>query len=350
MSVAVVSKLLRIGDRLVGDGQPCFIIAEIGANHNRDFDMARRLIDEAAAAGTDCVKFQTFLADQHFSIHTPPISGYDEHIHKIIQDTELDRNWLALLKDHAEAQGVVFISSLGDREALALLEAINVGGYKNTSFELTDLGLIGQMARTGKPVILSTGLADMGDIDRALAACRAEDNDQIVLLQCTSVYPAPPSLANLRVMATMRQDFDTLVGYSDHTLDDHIALAAVTMGACVIEKHITLDRSLPGPDHSFAMEPGELGLMMKRLRDIETALGDGVKDGPREAEMENFRMGRRSLHAAVEIPAGTQITNDMLCVKRPGMGIEPYRRDAVVGRQARSTIPSDHWITAEMLN
>jgi sialic acid synthase SpsE len=340
---------IRIGDRIVGDGHPCFVIAEIGANHNRDFDMARRLIDMATDAGADCVKFQTFLADKHFSVHTPPISGFDKHIHTVIRETELDRDWLEPLKRHVEARGAVFMSSLGDVVALDLLEKIGTVAYKNTSFELTDVELIGCMATTGKPVILSTGLAYRDDIRRGLDSCVAAGNDQVILLQCASLYPAPPALANLRAIDTMRRMFGTLVGYSDHTLDDHVALAAVARGACVVEKHVTLDRSLPGPDHGFAMEPAPFAAMLSRLRDIEAALGDGVKDGPREAEMENFRMGRRSLHAAVEIPAGTRISDEMLCVKRPGMGIEPYRRREIVGRTAKATIRMDHWITEDML-
>ncbi len=338
--------VIRFGDRAVGDGAPCFVIAEIGANHNRDMDLARRMIDAAVGAGADCVKFQTFKADQHYSRLSPRVSSHpDIDIHTLIEQTEIDRDWLAPLKNHTEAQGAVFLSSIGDTEALALLEGLDVCGYKNTSFELTDLDLIGAMAATGKPLILSTGMADMDDIRRAVEVCRRAGNDQVILLQCTSLYPAPAHLSNLRAMAAMRDAFGLLTGYSDHTEGDQVPLAAVALGACVVEKHFTTDRSLPGPDHFFAMEPDGFRTMVSRLREVEAALGDGVKDGPRREERENFEIGRRSLHAAVDIPAGAVITTDMLCVKRPGLGIPPHRRGELVGRTARADIKADQWIT-----
>jgi sialic acid synthase SpsE len=338
---------IAFGGRRVGEGEPCFLIAEIGANHNRDFDMARRLIDVAADAGADCVKFQIFLADQHYSRFTPPIPGYDKHIHTIIAETEFDRDWLPLLKDFAEERGVVFLSSVGDRDAISRLEAVDVVGYKNTSAELSDVELISAIAATGKPVILSTGLADEADITRALAACEAAGNRQVILLQCSVAYPAPMEIVNLRAMETMRNRFGTLVGFSDHTLGDHVAVAAVAMGARVVEKHITLDRALPGPDHRFALEPDELAGMVRRIRDVEAALGDGRKDGPRGPEMDIYLMARRSLHAAVDIPKGTVITEDMLCIKRPGMGIAPWRKSELLGRVSTASIAADRWITWE---
>ena len=192
-------------------------------------------------------------------------------------------------------------------------------------------------------------MADWADIQAGVAACRAENNNDIILLQCTSLYPAPPELSNLRAMETMATAFGTVTGYSDHTQGDHIALAAVAMGASVIEKHFTLDRNLEGPDHPFAIEPAELSLMMSRLREIEAAIGDGRKEGPRAEEQEMFDKGRRSLHARVAIPSGETITADMIAVKRPGLGISPKLREQIVGRKARVDIEADHWITWEMI-
>ncbi len=340
---------INFGGRLVGDGEPCFIIAEIGANHNRDFDLARRLIDSAISAGADCVKFQTFLADKHFSKFTPSVPGFNKHIHQIIKETEIERSWLPQLKDHVEEQGAVFLSSLGDFEAVKLMEELNVVGYKNTSFEITDLKLITAMAKTGKPIILSTGLANMDEIGRAVTSCNSVNNQNIILLQCTSLYPAPPELANLRAMQTMRNRFGVLVGYSDHTPNDHIALGSVALEACVLEKHFTLNRELPGPDHHFAMEPVEFESMIKKIREFESAIGDGIKIGPRTEELDNFKLGRRSIHAAVDISLGTIIEENMLCVKRPGFGIEPYKIKSLVGRRTLTNIKADQWISDELL-
>ncbi|MGB0671582.1 MAG: N-acetylneuraminate synthase family protein [Rhodospirillales bacterium] len=335
-----------IGGRPVGPDHPCFVIAEIGSNHNHDLDLAFRTIDAAAEAGVDAVKFQTFRADQHYSKRTPGfgyLNGQDTF--ELIKSLEIDRDWHAPLKKHAEERGVVFFSSPCDKEAVEDLARLDVAAHKVASFDLPDTRLIGQIARCGKPVILSTGLADWADIMRGVQACRAVGNDQIVLLQCTSLYPAPARLSNLRSMASMAEAFKVLTGYSDHTEGDQVTLAAVALGAVMIEKHFTLDRSLPGPDHGFATEPGELRAMMARIRDVEAALGDGTKLGPRPEEAEMAEKGRRSLHARETIEAGTPLTEDMLVVKRPGYGLPVHMIDQVIGRTAKRRIEADEWIT-----
>lgn len=341
---------LDIGDRKVGDGHPCFVIAEIGSNHNQDFDLARRLIDAAAKTGVDAVKFQTFRASCHYSKKTPGF-GYLNNVdtHELIRSLELDRSWQADLKRHAEERGVIFFSSPCDSDAISGLATLDVPAYKVASFDLTDDCLISEMAAIGKPVILSTGMATWMDIQVAVDAARSTGNDQIVLLQCTSLYPAPAHLSNLRAMASMRSAFGTLVGYSDHTTGDHIALAALAMGACMIEKHFTLDRTLPGPDHAFAIEPSEMSDMVRKIREIEAACGDGIKNGPRQEEREMAEKGRRSLHALVPITAGQVIRAEMLAAKRPGLGIPILLKAQVVGRIARMNIDADQWITWDML-
>ncbi|MCR6672051.1 N-acetylneuraminate synthase family protein [Devosia ginsengisoli] len=344
------AKKLKVGGRFIGDQEPCFVIAEIGSNHNQDLDLAFRMIDAAARSGVDAVKFQTFRADSHYSKFTPGFSYLDNtDTHSLIKSLELDRSWQGKLKQHAEEHELVFFSSPCDSDAIAGLAALDVDLYKVASFDMTDQRLVGELAATGKPLIMSTGMATWSDIQFALDAAMGRGNDQLVLLQCTSLYPAPANLSNLRAMATMRQAFDVLVGYSDHTLGDHVALAAVALGACVIERHFTTDRSLPGPDHVFAIEPDEMSEMMKRLRDIEAAMGDGLKNGPRAEEMEMAQKGRRSLHALVDIPAGTVIDSSMLTIKRPGLGIRPSLEAEVVGRTARRDIIADQWITWDML-
>ena len=341
---------MKIANREIGKNQPCFVIAEIGSNHNQDFDLACKLIDTAADAGADAVKFQTFRASEHYSKKTPGFSYLDNtDTHDLIKSLELDRSWQADLMRHAEEKGVIFFSSPCDTDAIEGLEDLDVPAYKVASFDLTDDSLISEMAAKNKPMILSTGMANWMDIQIAVDAVRKEGNDQIILLQCTSLYPAPAHLSNLNAMTSMESAFGTLVGYSDHTMGDHIPIAAVAMGACVIEKHFTLDRTLPGPDHPFAIEPQELAEMMRKIRDVEASMGDGIKNGPRPEEQEMAEKGRRSLHACVKIAEGQTISADMLKVKRPGLGISPALREQVIGRKARRNIEADEWISWDMV-
>lgn len=341
---------LDIGDRKIGDDQPCFVIAEIGSNHNQDYGLACKMIEAAAEAGVDAVKFQTFQAANHYSKKSPRF-GYlhNTDTHELIRSLELDRSWQAKLKLHAEECGVAFFSSPCDSDAISGLAKLDVPAYKVASFDLTDDVLISEMAAIGKPVIMSTGMATWMDIQLAVDAVRRVGNEQIILLQCTSLYPAPAHLSNLSAIASMRAAFGTLVGYSDHTMGGHIVLAAVAMGAAIIEKHFTLDRKLPGPDHAFAIEPREMTDLMVQIREIEAACGDGIKNGPRQEESEMAEKGRRSLHACVPIAAGQIIESGMLVAKRPGLGIPPFLRAQVVGRKARRNIDVDDWITWDML-
>jgi sialic acid synthase SpsE len=229
------------------------------------------------------------------------------------------------------------------------LQALGVPAFKIASFEIVDLPLVRRAAATGKPLVISTGLADLEDVQDAVAACEAEGNRQVVLLQCASLYPAPPARVNLRAMATMRQAFGVPTGLSDHTLGIHVPVAAAALGAAVIEKHYTLSRSLPGPDHPFAIEPGELTAMVRQIRDVEQALGDGRKGAPHPDEVEMHQKARRSLIAARAIPRGTRIEADMLTIKRPGFGIKPKYANQVVGRTARVDIEEDAVITWDLL-
>jgi len=341
---------VKIADKEVGDNQPCFIIAEVGSNHNNDFDMARQLIDAAADAGADAVKFQTFSASEHYSKKTPGFGYLDnQDTFGLIQSLELDRSWQSDLKKHAENAGIIFFSSPCDSDAICGLAELKVPAYKVASFDLTDDKLIAEIASHKKPLIMSTGMATWMDIQLAVNAATDAGNDQLVLLQCTSLYPAPAKLCNLRAMSSMRQAFGVLVGYSDHTLGDHMALAAVALGASVIEKHFTLDRGLKGPDHPFAMEPTELSDMMQKIRDVEAGMGDGIKNGPRFEEQEMATKGRRSIHASVAIAEGEIISGDMLAIKRPGLGVPPSMREYVIGRRAQRDIEADEWITWDMV-
>lgn len=337
---------IEIDGRAIGDGQPNFIIAEIGSNHNGDFALALRLIDAAAEAGADAVKFQTFKASSHYSRNTPDVNYLKgASIYELIASIEIDRNWHAPLKDHAEQKGVVFLSSPCDPEAIAELSSLGMAANKVASFDITDLDLVRLCAETGKPVILSTGMADWMEIQRAVETCRQAGNSDIVLLQCTSLYPAPSELSNLAAMRVMRDAFGVLTGYSDHTMGEHIPIASVALGGCMIEKHFTLDRSMPGPDHRFAMEPDEFAAMVRHVREVEKAIGDGAKAGPRPEEADMYEKCRRSLHAARAIQPGEVISREMLTAKRPGLGIPPHMIAQVVGRRAKARIEADEWVT-----
>lgn len=342
---------IKIGNKYIGNKYPVLIIAEVGSNHNQDFSLAIQHIDAAAEAGVDAVKFQTFKADKHISKYAEMpnyLEGY-ESIHGLIKELELNRDWQKPLKEYAESKGLIFLSSPCDNEAVDGLEAIGVLAHKIASFDLPDLNLIRYIAKTQKPILISTGMADWMEIQRAVDICRSEGNEQIVLLQCTSLYPAPAKLSNLKSIQTMSDVFGVITGYSDHTLGDNIPVSSVAMGAAVIEKHFTLDRKLPGPDHVFAIEPLELKIMVEKIREVESALGNGVKNGPRQEEKDMYQKARRSLHANFDIKAGETITEKMLTSKRPGFGIPIHLKEHILGRKAKQDIKQDQWITWEQL-
>jgi sialic acid synthase SpsE len=346
--------IVRLGGRAVGPGQPCYVIAEAGANHDRDLDVARRLIDVAADAGCDAVKFQTYSGRALYSTKTPRFDYLGElgakPVHELLDELALPRAWQPVLAQHAADRQIAFFSSPFDRDAVDALDALDVPALKIASFELVDLPLVRYAASTNRPLILSTGMATMGEIEEAVAAAQESGTGGVCLLQCASLYPAPPETMNLRAIATMRRAFGVPVGLSDHTLGTHIAPAAVALGANLVEKHFTLDRSRSGPDHPFAAEPGELRELVASVRDVEAALGDGMKRGPSSQEaVEMYAKARRSVVAARAIPAGAVITREMLTVKRPGHGVKPKFIETLVGRVARADIDADDVVTWEMV-
>lgn len=346
--------VIEIGGRRVGPGEPCYVIAEAGANHNRDLDVARRLIDAAADARADAVKFQTYSGRTMYSTKTPRFEYLGElggkPAHELLEEISLPREWQPILAGHCRDRGIEFLSTPFDRQAVDELDALGVAAFKIASFELVDLPLLRYAAKTGRPLILSTGMANLGEIEEAVDAARDAGCDQIALLQCASLYPAPPAIMNLRTIPAMQAAFGVPVGLSDHTLGIHVAAAGVAFGAAIVEKHFTLDRSMTGPDHPFAVEPGELRDLVAHIRDVEDAMGDGVKRGPSDEEaLEMYVKARRSVVAAHAIAAGTVITEDMLTVKRPGWGVKPRDLDRLVGRVARVDIDEDDVVTWEMV-
>ncbi|MGI8633094.1 MAG: N-acetylneuraminate synthase family protein [Solirubrobacterales bacterium] len=343
-----------IGGRTVGAGAPAYVIAEIGANHNRDLDVARRLIDAAVAAGADAVKFQTYDGNRIYSRKTPKFSCLENISDKspadLLDEIALPREWQPILAEEARARGIAFFSSPFDHEAVDELDAIDVPVLKIASFEIVDLPLIRKAASTGRPLMISTGMARLGEVEEALEAAREAGAPAVGLMQCTSVYPAPPERAKLAAMATMRAAFRVPVGLSDHTTGIAVPIASAALGAAFVEKHLTLDRQMPGPDHSFAVEPRTLKEMVAGIREAQAAIGDGIKDGPSPEESgEMYRLGRRSLILTCPLRAGTALSRDMLTVKRPGYGVAPRDLELVIGRTLRQDVEEDDVLTGEMV-
>lgn len=343
-----MKKMQLQGGRTIGDSAPCFIIAEIGANHNRSLSLAKELIDAAVGAKADAVKFQIYSAETLYSRRTPRHSGYGKDLFDLIKEIETPRTWLPELADYCAKREILFFATPFDNDAVDELDEVS-SFFKIASFELVDLPLLRHCASKGKPMIISTGLATMEEIEDAYLACRDAGNEQLAFLQCASMYPAPASIMNLRAMETIRRAFGTPTGLSDHTHGIHISVAAAALGASVIEKHFTLDRTMEGPDHPFAIEPDELAELVRQVREVESALGDGRKLGPAPEEMEFYEKARRSVHAAVDIPAGTVIEQDMLTCKRPGYGVRPKFLPLLTGRRAVRDIAADEWITWKMV-
>ncbi len=338
----------RIGDRAVGPGHPCYVIAEAGSNHNRDLDTALRLIDVAAEAGADAVKFQTYTAEGLYSRQTPEMSylkdkglvGERESVWELIKRVEIPWEWHADLARHAASAGITFLSTPFEEAAIDLLEDLGVPAYKIASYEVNHLPLIQYAARTGKPLLISTGMASLGDIERALDTAAAAGARDLLLMHCAVNYPPRFEDLNLLAIKTLRSAFDIPVGWSDHTMGNTADVVAVALGACAIEKHYTLSRDQEGPDHPFALEPDELAAMVVAIRETEASLGSSVKRVT-EAEAEMFRLGRRSLVAARDLLAGGVITPADIAVKRPGFGIPVDALDQVVGRHVAHDVVRD---------
>ncbi|MDD2655145.1 MAG: N-acetylneuraminate synthase family protein [Candidatus ainarchaeum sp.] len=333
---------LRIGKRAVGEGEPCFVIAEAGSNHNGKLDQAKKLIDEAAKAGADAVKFQLFKAEKLY-VKTAGSADYlkdGKSIFQIIKDMELPEEWLGTLSSYCDKHGIVFLSSVFDEESADLLDKY-VPAHKIASYECNHIPLIRHVARKGKPVIISTGASTMEEIKDAVDAVHSEGG-KLALLQCTAKYPAPLTAVNVKVVQTLRERFNVPTGFSDHSREPFIApLAAVALGASIIEKHFTLDNNLPGPDHKFALEPGELKLLVEHIRGTEKALGTGEKFVlPEEKELYEF--AKRSIHAIKDIHKGERFTNENIAALRPGKagrGLPPKHLEQIIGKKAKRDIP-----------
>ncbi|HEY0366982.1 MAG TPA: N-acetylneuraminate synthase [Pyrinomonadaceae bacterium] len=346
---------VQIGNKLIGPGQPVFVIAEAGVNHNGDLKVARALIDVAVEARADAVKFQTFRADRLATADAPKAeyqlrtTGNEEAQFEMLRRLELSADAHRELQSYCHERGMIFLSTPFDEEAVDLLDELGVPAFKISSGDLTNSPLLEYVASKGKPVILSTGMSELSELIEAVSGLNTAGCETPILLHCVSNYPADPAEVNLRAMQTMRAAFDVPVGFSDHTEGMDISLAAVALGACVIEKHFTLDRTLPGPDHRASLEPAELRELVRSIRRVETALGSGRKV-PTATEVETAKVARRSLVAARDIPPGTILERKMVVMRRPGTGMLPAMLDKLLGRQAIRAIAAGTLLDEDMFD
>lgn len=339
--------------------KPVLIIAEAGVNHNGDFEKAKRLIEVAAEAGADIVKFQTFKAEKLVTraakkaeYQVKNSGAEDASQFEMLKKLQLPDEWYPDLIDIAAKNKIKFLSTGFDEESIDFLDNLGIPLFKIPSGEVTNKPYIKAIARKGKPVILSTGMSDMEDIRKTLEILIAEgiSKDKITVLHCNTEYPTPMKDVNLLAMDTIKNTFGVSVGYSDHTLGIEVPIAAVALGAEVIEKHFTLDRNLPGPDHRASLEPEELSAMVKSIRNIELAIaGDGQKR-PSESEAKNASVARKSIHLARDVKKGAVIEEADLTMKRPGDGISPMDLEKVVGRIANRDLSVDDKLLWEYID
>ena len=335
-------KNIKIGNKVVGEGDPTFIIAEAGSNHDGKLEQAKRLIDIAAEAGADAIKFQAFKADKIFN----KIKNKD--IVDKLKNLELREDWYKELSDYAHKKKLIFIASAFDEESADLLDKLGIAAYKVASYELTHIPLLEHIAKKNKPVIISTGMATESEVREAVECIYSTGNKQVIILHCVSQYPAEPENINLKSLLALKRIFECPIGFSDHTAMIYAPIAAVALGATVIEKHFTLDKSLPGHDHAYALEPDELNQMVTGIREVEKMLGaEEIK--PAECEI-NEREWRRAIYAACDIPEGTIITKDMLIIVRPSPeeSLAPKYLKELLGKELKKNIKKGDFFTMEM--
>ena len=331
--------------------QQTLVIAEAGVNHNGDLHLAKKLVDAASDAGADVVKFQTFHSNQLATERAEQASyqqqalGQTQSQLAMLQQLELKPEQHGLLIEHCQRRGIEFLSTAFDLQSIQLLASLQLKRWKVPSGEITNLPYLRKIGSQGQPVIISTGMANLGEIEAALNVLEqaGTPRSRIAVLHCTTEYPAPPEEVNLRAMQTIAQAYGVAVGYSDHTEGIAVPIAAVAMGATVIEKHLTLDRNLPGPDHKASLEPDDFAAMVSGIRTIVQALGDGIKR-PTPSEQANLTVVRKSIVAARPIRAGELFSEDNLTAKRPGTGISPMQWDAWIGRPASRDFAADELI------
>ena len=336
---------IKIADRFIGSSYPPFVIAEMSGNHNQSLDKALQLVDAAANAGAHALKLQTYTADtitlRHrsgdFEITDDNSLWAGKNLHDLYHQAHTPWEWHATIMERAASKGLICFSSPFDESAVDFLEDLNVPAYKIASFENNHLPLIKKAASTGKPLIISTGMASLGDLERAVGTAREAGCEQLVLLKCTSTYPADPTNSNICTIPHLRDLFNCEVGLSDHTLGVGVAVGSVALGASVVEKHFTLSRADGGVDSAFSLEPHELSSLVDETERAWLALGS-ISYGPTKAEQKNTAF-RRSIYVALDIAEGDIFTNDNLRIVRPGYGAPPWLLEKIIGRKARKDYP-----------
>lgn len=337
------SPSIKIGSRRIGPGQACFIIAEAGINHNGDIKRALAMVDGAARAGVDAIKFQTFRSELLATAKAPTaqyqrVRSGEGHQRAMLKELELSERAHYQLMERARKRHIIFLSTPFDIGSARMLKKVGVPAFKVSSGDLTNLPFLAELSQLKRPIILSTGMATIQEVKETMKVLRSEKHSSIALLHCVSAYPAMPHEINLRVLRSLGQSFHVPIGFSDHTEGLPIAFAAIALGACILEKHFTLDRGLKGPDHSFSLNPTELAALVRGVRDVEASLGHGVKKpGPREMTMAT--LSRRSLTAARNLKAGDLIDASSLMALRPGTGLSPRFLPFLLGRRLLRDIP-----------
>jgi len=347
-------KSLSIGRFRIGPDERCFILAEAGVNHNGSVELAKQLVSAALDAGADAVKFQTFQADKLVTLDAE-MADYQRRNtlgqssqYDMLKRLELTHEEFVELKSFADTIGILFLSTPHDEESADFLEKLDVQCFKIASGDVPNLGLLSRVARKGKPIILSTGMAYLGEVEDAVRTIEQAGNSNLGLLHCVSDYPADPASCNLRAMDTLAQAFGYPVGFSDHTLGFEVTLAAVARGARLIEKHLTLDKAMSGPDHKASLNPAEFAAMSKAVRAVEAALGDGVK-APVSSELKMRGVARKVVVAARPIPAGRPIVTEDLTLKRSSGGLDPAYMVVIIGRKLRRDIDENSVINLDLL-
>jgi len=346
-----MEKTIKIGKFTIGKNYPPLIIAEAGVNHNGSLKLAKKLVDVAVEAGADAIKFQTFKAENLVTKDTPKVSyqekaiGGTESQLQMLKKLELNYDSFNLLKNYCDEKNIIFLSTPHTGDVIDFLEPL-VPAYKIGSGDLNNVPFLKKIAKKGKPMILGTGMATMDEVKEALNAIYGKGSNEVIMLHCTTTYPCPKNEVNLRAMQTMQNELDCLVGYSDHTLGIDVSLMAVKLDAVVIEKHLTLDKNMKGPDHKASLNPDEFKEMVKsikrknKVKIPKEVLGDGIKR-PTKAEKAILKLVRKSIISAKDIPPKTKITRDMLVIKRPGIGIRPKELKNLIGKTAKNLIKKD---------
>lgn len=347
------SKVIKIGLCEISENSKIFIIAEAGVNHNGKLKLAKKMIDMAKWAGADAVKFQTFKTENLVTKDAPRADYQKKAVpgkiqFKMLKELELSESEFEELRNHCRKRKIMFLSTPFDFQSAEFLNSLSVPAFKISSGDLTNIPFLVYIAKYNRPIILSTGMSTLAEVREAVKAIYFTGNKNLILLHCTSSYPTRFEDVNLKAIDTLKKEFDILVGYSDHTQNIEVAVAAVAMGVRVIEKHFTLDKGLLGPDHKASLEPDEFKRMAESIKNIEKAMGDGIKK-PRNSEQEIKKVARKSIITAMDISEGTEITQEMLTIKRPGIGIEPKFLSKVLGKKIKKDVLRDKVLTWNLL-